>query len=237
MQITLANAPVFHSHSLNELFDGEMQLDDQGLFRPLELILFEGTQVEVLGEEEDFFEVRICHYPSQVPLYVPKIFIGRGAPKKRVMPTREQLLERLYSKLGLPYIWGGNCSAGIPEMLTLFPPKNLLTEEEEARWTFRGLDCSGLLYEATDGLVPRNTASMMEFGEPVTGDLEPLDLILFKGHVLFVAEEGKVIESHLADGGVVLHNLKERLDAIQEPLSFRRFSKILRNSSLSKSLS
>ena len=223
MQISITNAPVFHTTNL------EYKVDEQGLFRPLELIIFEGTEVEVIGEKEGFYRVRLSFYPSKLPLYLPKIFIGNGVPKKRLMPSGDEILERFYSKLGLPYVWGGNCSEGVPEMLSLFP--------DDSRWLFRGLDCSGLLFEATRGITPRNTSWLKGFGVPVTGDLEPLDMILFEGHVLFVAEGGKTIESCVDDGGVVLHDLEERLDKIQKPLSFRRFSKILRSSSFSKSLS
>lgn len=209
MQISLTNAPVFHTTEL------EFIVDEQGLYRPLELIIFEGTEVEVVGEKEGFYQIHLSFYPSKLPLFIPKMFIGSGTPKKRMMPSGDVILERLYSKLGLPYVWGGNCAQGIPEMLSLFP--------DDSRWLFRGLDCSGLLFEATEGLTPRNTSWLKNFGDPVTGKLKPLDAIVYDGHVLFVAEGDKTIESCVDDGGVVLHDLQERLSKIQKSVSYRRF--------------
>lgn len=222
MSVVLRNTPVFYRSDIRSLLAGGMSLDNQGLFRPLELIAFEGSPVEIIDETEEFFRVQLSFYPVKGPLFIHKIFVGRGSSKKRVMPTKEKILESMNEKQGLPYIWGGNSSLGVEEMLTLFPPPQPLSQKERDRWTFRGLDCSGLLYEATEGLVPRNTSWMMKFGKPVEGELEPLDLILFEGHVIMVTEDGKTIESHLESGGVVLRDLEERLAEIQKPLSFRR---------------
>jgi cell wall-associated NlpC family hydrolase len=88
-----------------------------------------------------------------------------------------------------------------------------------------GLDCSGLLYEATAGFTPRNTGELLHFGEAVriNGDgtdgilqkLQPLDLIVWPGHVLIVIGQGEIIESRLfCDGrkdGVVISRLRERV--------------------------
>jgi hypothetical protein len=76
-----------------------------------------------------------------------------------------------------------------------------------ALWQLAGVDCSGILYEATGGYTPRNTSSLAEFGRPVSiagktaeqiaAQLQPLDLIVWPRHVLIVLDGGRVIESRL----------------------------------------
>ena len=94
-------------------------------------------------------------------------------------------------------------------MLSFFPPKKdpPLGPKTGERWQLRGVDCSGLLYEATGGYTPRNTVALVEFGAPVpiaglsAADIirrmEPLDLIVWQGHVLIVLNRDRVIESRL----------------------------------------
>ncbi len=90
-------------------------------------------------------------------------------------------------------------------------------------WALKGVDCSGLLYEATDGFTPRNTSDLVHYGSPVSienksvGEIQrivkPLDLIVWKGHVVIVVDSEKTIESrHLH--GVVIAPLKERLEEV-----------------------
>ena len=87
-----------------------------------------------------------------------------------------------------------------------------------------GLDCSGLLYEASRGMTPRNTSDLMHFGKQVTLEsIQPLDLILYSGHVIIALSNREVIESGLEFGGVVLHPLEERIAKITKPFTVRRF--------------
>jgi cell wall-associated NlpC family hydrolase len=97
------------------------------------------------------------------------------------------------------------------------------------RLTLAGLDCSGLLYQATGGWTPRNTSQLVSYGQgvPIAGKstdaivnvLEPLDLIVWNGHVLIVLDRETVIESRLecgkpGNGGVVTTPLRQRLSEI-----------------------
>ena len=69
----------------------------------------------------------------------------------------------------------------------------------------RGVDCSGLLYEATGGFTPRNTSALVTVWKSrpccrsehreIVGRLEPLDLIVWNGHVLIVLDRLRLIES------------------------------------------
>ena len=125
--------------------------------------------------------------------------------------------------VGLPYIWGGNWSAGVPALLALYPPSDEITETMRAIWSLKGVDCSGLLYEATDGFTPRNTSELVYYGTPVAIEnksisaiqkmVRPLDLIVWKGHVVIVLDAEKTIESRHKHG-VVITPLKERLEEV-----------------------
>ncbi|HEY5259788.1 MAG TPA: hypothetical protein VIJ46_04000, partial [Rhabdochlamydiaceae bacterium] len=138
-------------------------------------------------------------------------------------PSLETVMERMVKLVGLPYIWGGNWSAGIPALLALYPPSDEISGDLRTLWALKGVDCSGLLYEATDGFTPRNTSELVHYGSPVLIEnksiseiqklVRPLDLIVWKGHVVIVVDSEKTIESRHRHG-VVIAPLKERLEEV-----------------------
>jgi cell wall-associated NlpC family hydrolase len=92
--------------------------------------------------------------------------------------------------------------------------------------TLSGLDCSGLLYQATGGWTPRNTSQLVSYGravqiagkriDEIARLLQPLDLIVWNGHVLIVLDKNRLIESRLecgnqSNGGVKTTALRQRL--------------------------
>ena len=148
-------------------------------------------------------------------------------PRKRYLPAHEQVLATLLKSVGAPYVWGGNVQEGVPE-LTHYYFNNVRNSGREL-FNLSGLDCSGLLYQATAGWTPRNTSQLISFGQPVTIKgknvaeiarlLEPLDLIVWDGHVIIVLDRETVIESKLecgkpGNGGVVKRHLLLRLREI-----------------------
>ena len=136
-----------------------------------------------------------------------------------------ELLKKLEQLKGTPYVWGGNYHKGIPELLEFYPPSRELTAHERTNWTLAGVDCSGLLYQVTEGLTPRNTSELVHFGraveiqdltlEKIMQIVSPLDLIVWLGHVVIVYDGDRTIESRVGKG-VVFTNLKERLQEIIE---------------------
>lgn len=195
--------------------------------RELEMIALPGTSFKLLsqiGTEKDIFEVSTPDYkqPSGVRLYIAGHTVQQQstppAPRTAVLPARAAILDSLKSAVGLPYIWGGNWRSGI---------------EAGAKNSFTGLDCSGLLYEASNGYTPRNTADLVYFGQPVAirdlsatrlvQQLRPLDLIVWKGHLVIVLDKETAIESILTcnkgNDGVVLSNLQERIKALMQQRS------------------
>ena len=143
----------------------------------------------------------------------------------RKLPDKDTIIKRLLSADGAIYVWGGNYSKGIPEMLEFYKPSVTLSDDVLKRWTLKGVDCSGLLYEATGGYTPRNTDSLLFFGMPVdvkgmspdeiAKKLKPLDIIVYKRHVLIVLNSREVIESAISRG-VHLKNLLSAVSAVSE---------------------
>lgn len=207
---------------------GTLPFDAENLVRALEMIAFPETVFEVVQSHGEFIlEVQTAEYPSLYPLYVDKRF-GKKAkhrppPRSKTLPEASVLLDRMKNLIGRPYIWGGNYACGIHEILTHYPaPKHkTLSALETSSWTFQGVDCSGLLYEASEGALPRNTQDLLFVGKsvPIThlswdelpGVLEPLDLLIWKGHMTIVFDDKRVIESKHEWGGVTMTDLKKRL--------------------------
>jgi hypothetical protein len=154
-----------------------------------------------------------CPFYSEPKLYLDSRFAKAAEPPVlRGLPAAETILQRMKEKIGTPYVWGGNWSAGIPKLLEYYPPKGFVDDRTLILWTLKGIDCSGLLYEATEGATPRNTAQLLRFGKavPIGAELKPLDMILYPGHILFILNDTTTIESKFPLG-VICRNLSERL--------------------------
>lgn len=223
--------PILNTPKFRQVFgkgDGSgLPLDDQGLLRPVEVVAFPQTRFEVVEEKNDgILRIKTNEYQGD-ELYIDKRFVqfeNRDPPERiRKMPNPDQLLERLKALVGTPYIWGGNCHRGIPQLLDYYPSTQPLTPELEAKWTLSGVDCSGLLYQVAEGCTPRNTSELVNYGHPlliegksakeIAALLKPLDLIVWRGHVVIVFDEKRSIESR-AGQGVVFRHLIERLEEI-----------------------
>lgn len=232
-------APVLNTSDFPGVFgdrDGTtVRTDRQGQIRALEFIALPGTAFRV--HETLRAGASVVHrvstddypYPSTTGYFVDDRFVRltdeAPPPRARKLPPRDEIVARLLVARGSRYVWGGNVRSGVPVMLDLFSPGRL-SAETERRWLLRGLDCSGLLYEATDGVTPRNTSTLLAFGRgvPIAGltaeeirrRLEPLDLIVWKGHVIIVLDRERTIESRLGPvpwerDGVAVRPLREVL--------------------------
>ncbi len=198
---------------------------DSPATKHFECIGLPGTVVEFVQDLGQVFAVRWPFYSSEL-LYVDKRFgkLGSFEQTARQMPPKHTLLERMEKHLGAPYVWGGNWGAGIPEMLEYYPPKQLLSSRALELWTLRGLDCSGLLFEASNGTTPRNSSQLLHFGNAVSRaealeTWQPMDMIVYPGHigrpghVLFVRDRETIIESK-SPFGVRICPLQVRLEEI-----------------------
>lgn len=199
-----------------------LHADHCGQVRQLEFVALPGTAFEILAVptgSPGVLQVRTTDYqaPAGTSLYVEAAALQprQQMPADRTphLPSRAVILQALRSAIGLPYVWGGNVRSGV-------------LQAGHAR--FQGLDCSGLLYEATDGYTPRNTEQLVQFGQGVAIEglgieqlltqLQPLDLLVWKGHVIIVLDQQHVIESILQcngkKDGVRISPLRTRLQQL-----------------------
>lgn len=227
--------PILNTPHFSQVFGGEdgasLPLDEQGLIRAVETVAFPNTKFKIVKEIDPFtLQVETEDYPCS-PLFVDKRFLSfEGKERKKRMPSQAQILDHLNSLVGARYIWGGNQSHGIPELLHYYPPKSFLDEKMQALWTLKGVDCSGLIYEATNGMVPRNTSWLVQFGQPVAIEnlplqkiatlVQPLDLIVWPGHVIIALDSKHCIESR-PQSGVAVQPLLERLVSINRQPSLQ----------------
>lgn len=235
-------APVLNTPDFFSVFGGAdgrtLKTDRSGLIREVEFVALPGTVFEIESTYRDagvlIYKVRTTEYPSGAEgLYVDSRFVKVSnqppAPRRKLLPPKKTILERMQRNVGAPYVWGANAAEGIPELLRFYPPEGKIPAGERDLWTLKGLDCSGLLYEAADGTTPRNTSALIHFGKavPVKGltarqiaaRLEPLDLIVWKGHVIIVLDKTHTIESCQScseRGGVTVRGLLTVLGQIME---------------------
>ncbi|HNA62779.1 MAG TPA: hypothetical protein PKW79_06860 [Rhabdochlamydiaceae bacterium] len=206
--------------------------DSQGRLMALETIALPGTRFRCIAEKDGSVQVETAEYPSSDPLYVDKRFLiyGDVEGRQKVLPSPNTILQWIQSCKGSRYLWGGNWNQGIPILQDFYPG---LDKDE----FLQGVDCSGLLYQATNGCTPRNTSQLCSFGEELKIQhlspeemvkyLQPLDLMVWRGHVLIVVSPGRFIESRI-DQGVVESDFEPRYrEAIEKlagkPFYFRRW--------------
>lgn len=228
------NTPFFH-----RAYSSKKAFDDQGLIRAVEFIALPGMVFKLVGEYENpIYEVAAEFYPSSKVLYIDSRF-GKKVEtcldqKKKKLPPKKVILERMIEQQNRPYVWGGNYGKGISLWEFLYPPPKGLTPFQRAQWNFAGVDCSGLLFEACGGLTPRNTSELMSYGKEVSlQEIEALDLIVYPGHVIIAIGKDKVIESRLEYGGVRISSLERCLSTIPTEITIRRFFQTPRDSGAS----
>lgn len=238
--------PVLNIPDVRSVFGGKdgrtLAVDDEGAVQALEFIALSGTvfivQDELLVNGEAMYRVETAEYPyeTETGYFVPAVFVrdipaGNPARTPRIL-LAEEILSSMTSWIGLPYVWGGNAPEGVAGLMEYFLVRPGDDEQVVDQWVLKGLDCSGLLYAATDGLTPRNTSALVVYGDPVeieglsvkqiVASVKPLDLIVWKGHVVIVLDGQNVIESRMdhepdvpgLQGGVRVRQLEERLNEI-----------------------
>lgn len=215
--------PVLNTSDFRGVFGGKdgrtLQKDKCGQIRAVEFVALQGTVFTITGTvrngDRTIYRVVTADYPypSDGGYFVDaaSVRVEKMKPPEReiTLPSKDEILARLIQRTGTGYVWGGNLTNGIAELTAWYPPagKSGLSKRELRAWQLAGVDCSGLLYEATGGYTPRNTSALVSYGKAVqiadrsaaeiTALMQPLDLIVWPGHVMIALEDGKVIESRL----------------------------------------
>ncbi len=211
--------PVLNTANFGLVFHKTLPLNESGHPYHYEFIALPQMVFPIVKQiSEWIFQIKWADYGS-THLYIDSRFgtISKQAPKPAPLklPSREIILENMEQWIGAPYVWGGNWAAGIPELLTFYPPQTTLDERTKTLWTFRGLDCSGLLFQATNGVTPRNSSQLVNYGKAIQlKELgNPVDMIVYPGHVLFLRDPKTIIESK-SPFGVRVCRLEDRLNEL-----------------------
>ena len=223
--VAISPTPVLNTPEFQKTFSGAVKLDPCKGVRPIEFVALTGTLFSVQESlEKDgvtLYRVSTNDYPYPVNsgLFVDARFVrkwvgGVIVERQRHLPGLAEIQRRLLAAVGSPYVWGGNVKEGVPLLRTLYPQGDSLT----------GVDCSGLLYEATDGFTPRNTSALISFGDGVqvaglsagqiAQKLKPLDLLVWNGHVMMVLDADSIIQSRMGcsgSGGVMVTPIGDAL--------------------------
>jgi cell wall-associated NlpC family hydrolase len=228
--------PVLNTPYYSNVFGGEsgqrVKLDEKGLIREMEFIAMPNTVfeiVETVPVTNDYLVYRVTtsDYQYDAALYIDSRFVTvtetKPEDRKQVMPSKEEIIKNLNALEGYTYMWGGNYGDGITKLLEYYQPAAELDEGTKSLWCLKGVDCSGLLYQATGGSTPRNTSSLIRYGTgldiqgkragEIHSMLQPLDLIVWAGHVIIVLDENTAIES-TPSGGVHKSDLLSRLKSV-----------------------
>jgi len=244
--VAVLHTPVLNTPDFHAVFGGKdgktLQKDNCGQLRALEFVALPGTVFSIEAEfksgKRKIYRVKTSDYPypSKRGYFVDAGFVAlqSSKPPERAttLPTEEKIIASLKKREGSRYVWGGNKADGIAELLAWYPPGDqaLLSQADKNLWMLAGIDCSGLLYEATGGYTPRNTSALLHFGtgvtiagknrQAITASLKPLDLLVWPGHVIIVIDGGNTIESrlvcHEADKGVRIRPLAAALSEIMK---------------------
>lgn len=224
--IALSPTPVLNSKDFHKGVGNHglrLKTDSCGQTRELEFVALTGTIFVIHDSENEagILKVTTDDYPYAPAkgLFIDSRLVSitdKPPPRRsRHLPRQDELIRKLRALEGTPYVWGGNVSGGVDG------------------WGLAGVDCSGLLYEVTDGWTPRNTSSLGTFGDQVAiaglsasalaAILRPLDLIVWPGHVLIMLDNGEIIESRLScDGGRSGVIIEPAVSRLQKILKSRR---------------
>lgn len=231
-------SPVLNTPNFGRVFDrtsGKVLTDEKGHIRALEWIALEGELFYVQKQMSEFiFEVFHKDYPV-LPIYIDIRFFRKGIKRKSVEKVidPEKTIEKMLALQGSKYLWGGNWSSGTNEMIYLYLNSSTSSISDRDLWQLKGVDCSGLLYETTNGKTPRNTSQLIHFGVEIANqdhslrylqkNLKPLDMIIYPGHVIFLIDKNHCIES-CESKGVVKTDLQEVIDLLKQKPSSLSFS-------------
>lgn len=213
--VVKTNTPVLYSPDFATQFWGvdgvSLNYDRYWEIDAVEFVAFTGTVFSVVEKvDNSIYKVTTREYPVTNDLYIHKSFFSdtsRVKPDERVKQqfSRVEILERLRSIDKADYIWGGNSPEGIPELLDLFPSQWNISTQLKKDWQLTWVDCSGLIYWASGGHTSRNTSWLVEDDTrldiawksltEISSMLEPLDIIVWKWHMLVVLDEEHTIES------------------------------------------
>lgn len=240
--------PIFYTYNIRNIFGGNngktLKLDDYNQIDEVESIAFSWAIFEIYGEIKDWentvykIYTRDYDYLTKTGYYIDSRFVkivdAKPENTDKTLPSAQTILERVKTLKWSQYVRWWNAPYGIPQILDFYPPNWNIDENLKNKWILSWVDCSGLLYYATDGYTPRNTSSLITYWtgveiqwlaiDEIISKLKPLDIIVWRGHMILVIDQDTVIESVYErkfdetniQSWVIINNSKEILKQILE---------------------
>ncbi len=228
----LTETPILNIPNFQAVFGGPdnnvLQTDEKGHIRALEFIALKDMVFKIVNQTSYpyIYEIENDQYKKS-NLFIDSRFtkeITFNLPKPISFNlSKDEITKKLTSLLGTKYLWGGNWSGGVEKLIKYYPPAILLNEDELNKWKLKGVDCSGFLFEITKGFTPRNTSELINYKIAINIEelsyyeiskiVEPLDLIVYPGHVIIILDSDFTIES------------REKLGVVKTPI-IERFKEL-----------
>ena len=176
--VAVLPTPVLDTPDFSGVFGGNdgstLRLDERNQIEELELICLPKTvfKIEEISEIDGRTIYKVTTndypYPTSKGYFIDSRFVeivGIQPPQRpKKLPSRQAVIQNLLSAGSANYLLGGNYKDGVPQMLSFYEPTSPLPSKIRDKWVLKGLDCSGLLYYATNGYTPRNTSSLVNYG-------------------------------------------------------------------------
>lgn len=239
--VSIFDTPVLNSPDFDRIYGGKdgksLAFNKNGLVKELEYVAFPGSVFKIIDEykkaDHSIYKVSSDDYDivlNGTELFIDSRFVElkNTKPERKIIPkpSKEQVYKYFDNCKNVDYVWGANNINGVDKMIEFYRPTGKMNSEVYNHWCMKGLDCSGLIYEATYGYTPRNTHQMVSYGEGVNIEgksvyeiaeiLEPLDMIVWKGHVIYVYDKNTTIQSAHSEGGVVKKDLISTLNKLMQ---------------------
>ncbi|MBS1552962.1 MAG: peptidoglycan endopeptidase [Bacteroidetes bacterium] len=239
--VSVYDTPVLNTPDFDRIYGGKdgstLAFNKSGLVKELEYVAFPRSVFEIKDEfrkgDHSIYKVISEEYDivlNGTELFIDSRFVElkdtKPERKKIPKPSKEQIYNFFDKCKDADYVWGANNINGVDKMFEFYRPKGNINSDIYNHWCMKGLDCSGLIYEATNGYTPRNTHQMVTYGNGIKIEgksvseiaelLEPLDMIVWKGHVIYVYDKNTTIQSAQSEGGVVKKDLNSTLNKIMQ---------------------
>ncbi|KKM05725.1 hypothetical protein LCGC14_1751160 [marine sediment metagenome] len=171
----IKETPILNTDNFRSIFGGidqnSLKTDEKGHIRAIEFVALKDMVFKI--EEKTIFpyiyKISSTFYKSE-NLYIDSRFTIPLSSSVNINPnyilTPNKIIKRLISHLGEKYIWGANYSKGIKNLLKFYPPSNKINKDVLDKWILKGVDCSGILFEATNGFTPRDTKDLLNYKNP-----------------------------------------------------------------------
>jgi hypothetical protein len=230
--------PILYTSDFEAVYGGRDRLtlrrNSSGLIKELETVALTGTVFEILDtipkKDHSIYKIITKEYTPLNPknsLYIDSrcVTLTENCPPERnIAVPSVKAIYKFFDKIvkdKVVYVWGANTTAGVPNWLKYYPPAQPLAGKTLLDWSIKGLDCSGVIYEATNGFTLRNTHQLVYYGKPVmiqgltaaqiAAKLDSLDMIVYKGHIVYVFDKKTTIESSCSAGGIIKKDLVTHL--------------------------